>query len=49
MVIYGYLYLGLIILSLGINLGKDDGKAIVINIISFALILPLLGRVLGWW
>jgi sulfite exporter TauE/SafE len=50
MQIYAYVYLGLILIGLGIDLGQNvSTKSFVYSIIGFAAVLPLVGRALGWW
>ena len=47
MTIYTYIYVALNVLGLGALIGA--GKMNVSTIISTLLIIPLIGRVLGWW
>lgn len=53
MVIYGYIVLVLCILVIGIEIGKtthsDDPRKLLAILGDLLVILPLIGRVLGWW
>lgn len=49
MIIYAWILFALLVLGLGVAMGKDDGKDAGVGFLKIAIWLPILGRVLGWW
>lgn len=49
MTYYAYLLIVLHVLMFGFHTGKERTEEVGRIVISFALYLPIIGRVIGWW
>jgi hypothetical protein len=51
MIILAYVFLGLTLVGSGISCAKDKAgwTEVVGTLLNLAMIIPLMGRVIGWW
>jgi hypothetical protein len=48
-VIIAYIYFLLVCFTTGLSIGQKDTSEFVATIVNGIFVLPLIGRVIGWW